>query len=60
MSDNFVTLNSKLLYITLSNHSDLENQLQRLYIEVNGIIHDFMPDIDEKMPPLEDMTDDEL
>ena len=59
MYDNFATVNSQLLHITLSNHWDLENQLWRLYIEVNGIIHDFMPDIDD-MPPLEDIPDDEL
>ena len=60
MYDNFTTVNSQLLHITISNHSDLENQLWRLYIEVNGIIHTFMPaDIDD-MPPLEDITDDEI
>ena len=59
MYDNFATVNSQLLHITISNLWDLENQLWRLYIEVNGIIHDFMPDI-EDMPPLEDITDDEL
>ena len=59
MYDNFATVNSQLHHITLSNHLDLENQLWRLYIEVNGIIHDFMPDISD-MPPLEDITDDEL
>ena len=58
MYDNFATVNSQLLHITISNLWDLENQLWRLYIEVNGIIHDFMPDI-EDMPPLEDITDDE-
>ena len=60
MYDNFATVNSQLLHITISNHSDLENQLWRLYIEVNGVIHDFMPhDIDD-MPPFEDITDDEI
>ena len=59
MYDNFTTFNSQLLHITISNLWDLENQLLRLYIEVNGIIHDFMPDI-EDMPPLEDITNDEL
>ena len=39
MYDDFATVNSQLLHVTLSNHSDLENQLWRLYIEVNGIIH---------------------
>ena len=57
MYDNFATVNSQLLHITISNLWDLENQLWRLYIEVNGIIHDFMPDI-EDMPPLEDITND--
>ena len=59
MYDNFTTVNSQLLHITISNLWDLENQLWRLYIEVNGIIHDFMPDI-EDMPPLEDIPADEL
>ena len=59
MYDNFATVNSQLLHITLSNHLDLENQLWRLYIKVNGIIHDFMPDISD-VPSLEDINDDEL
>ena len=58
MYDNLVTVNTQLLHITILNLWDLENQLWRLYIEVNGIIHDFMPDI-EDMPELEDITDDE-
>ena len=57
MYDNFATVNSQLLHITISNLLDLENQLWRLYIEVNGVIHDFMPDI-EDMPPLEDIPGD--
>ena len=59
MYHNFATINSQLLHITLSNHLDLENQLWRLYIEVNGIIHDFMLDISD-IPPFKDITDDEL
>ena len=39
MYDNFATVNTQLLHVTVTNHSDLENQLWRLYIEVNGIIH---------------------
>ena len=59
MYDNFATVNTQLLHVTISNHSDLENQLWRLYIEVNGVIHDFMPgDIDD-IPPLEDITNNE-
>ena len=60
MYDNFATVNSQLFHITISNHSDLENQLWRLYIEVNGIIHAFMPDDIDNMPPLEDITDNEI
>ena len=59
MYDNFATVNTQLLHITILNLWDLENQLWRLYIEVNGIMHDFMPDIDD-MPPLEDIPTDEL
>ena len=58
MYDNFATVNIQLLHITITNHSDLENQLWRLYIEVNGIIHEFMPDISD-MPELEDITNNE-
>ena len=59
MYDNFATVNSQLLHITNSNLWDLENQLWRLYIEVNGVIHDFMPNI-EDMPPLEDIPAEDL
>ena len=58
MYDNFATVNTQLLHIMVTNHSDLENQLWWLYIEVNGIIHEFMPDISD-MPELEDITDNE-
>ena len=58
MYDNFATVNTRLLHITITNHSDLENQLWRLYIEVNGIICKFMPDISD-MPELEDIMDDD-
>ena len=60
MYNNFATINSQLLHITIANHSDLENQLWRLYIDINGVIHDFMPDDIDDMPPLEDITDDEI
>ena len=58
MYNNFATTNTQLLHITITNLWDLEDQLWQLYIEVNRIIHQFMPDI-EGMPPLEDITDDE-
>ena len=58
MYNNFTTVNTQLLHVAISNHSDLENQLLRLYIEVNRVIHDFMPEDIDFMPPLEDITDD--
>ena len=57
MYDNYATINSQLLHVTISNLPDLENQLWRLYIEVNGVIHNFMPEDIDFMPPLEDITD---
>ena len=59
MYDNYATVNSQLLHVTISNLLDLENQLWRLYIEVNGVIHDFMPNL-EDMPPLEDIPAEDL
>ena len=55
MYDNFATVNTQLLHIMITNYLDLENQLWKLYIKVNWIIHDFMPDISD-MPELEDIT----
>ena len=40
--DNYV-VNSLLLHVTISNLWDIENQLYRQWIEVNGIICNFMP-----------------
>ena len=59
MYDNYATVNSQLLHVTISNLLDLETQLWRLYVEVNGVIHAFMPEDIDFMPPLEDITDDE-
>ena len=42
MYDNYATVNSQLLHITISNLWDLEDQLFHLWIEVNGVIHDFI------------------
>ena len=50
MYDNYATVNSQLLHITISNLWDLEMQLWRLWIEVNGVIHDFIPQL-EDIPP---------
>ena len=57
--DNFATVNTQVLQMTISNLPDLEDQLFCLYIEVNGINHNFMPDDFDDMPLLEDITDDE-
>ena len=46
MYDNYATTNSQLLHITISNLWDLENQLWRLWIEVNGILHNFIPPLE--------------
>ena len=56
--DNFAMVNTPVLQTTISNLSDLENQLFHLYIEINGIIHNFMLHISD-MPELEDITDEE-
>ena len=40
--DNY-TINSLLLHVTILNLWDIEDQLYRLWIEVNGVIHDYMP-----------------
>ena len=60
MYDNFTTTNTQLLHINVTNLWDLEDQLWRLYVEVNDIIHQFMPDDIDDMPSLEDIIDIEL
>ena len=47
MYDNYATVNSQLLQVTISNLWALENQLWRLWIEVNGVIHDFFPHLED-------------
>ena len=59
MYDNYVTVKFQLLHVTILNLWDLEDQLWRLYIEVNGVIHDFIPHL-EDIPPLEDIPDEKL
>ena len=59
MYNYFAAVNTQLLHFTITNLWDLEDQLWRLYVEVNGIIHPFMPDDVDDMPPLEDITDKE-
>ena len=47
MYDNYATTNLQLLHVTISNLWDLETQLWRLWIEVNGVIHDFIPPLED-------------
>ena len=56
--DNFVTVNSQMLQVTVLNLPNLETQLFQLYIEVTTILHDLMPKEDDEMPPLKDITDE--
>ena len=42
MHNNYV-INSLLLHVTISNLWDIEDQLYRLWVEVNGVLHDFNP-----------------
>ena len=57
--DNFATVNLQILQVTVSNLPNLETQLFQLYVEVTAILHNFMPEEDDEMPPLEDITDDD-
>ena len=50
MYNNYATVNSQLLHVTISNLWDLETQLWRLWIEANGVIHNFIPQL-EDIPP---------
>ena len=46
MYDNYATTNSQLLHLTISNLWYLETQLWRLWIEINGVLHDFIPPLE--------------
>ena len=43
--DNYATTNSQKLHVTISNLWDIEDQLFRLWVEVNRVIHDFVPQL---------------
>ena len=51
--------NTLLLQVTVSNLLNLENQLFQLYTQIHGVVHDFIPEEDDEMPPLEDIMDDD-
>ena len=58
--NNFATVNTQMLQVTISNMPNLETQLFQLYVEVMAILHDLMPEEDDEMPPLEGLMVDEL
>ena len=51
--DNFATINTQMLQVTISNTPNLETQLFQLYVEVTAILHDLMPEEDDEIPLLE-------
>ena len=55
--DNYATINTQMLQVTVSNLPNLETQLYMLYIEITAILHDLMPEEDDEMPLLEDCLD---
>ena len=57
--DNFADVHTQLLHVTVSNLPNLETQLFQLYVEVTGILHEFMPTDLDDMLSLEDFTDEE-
>ena len=56
--DNFATVNTQMLQVTISNMPNLKTQLFQLYVEVTAILHDLMLEEDDEMPPLEGLTDE--
>ena len=59
LHDNFATINSQVVQVTVSNLPNLKMQLFQLYVEITGAMHAFMPEEDDEMPPLEDITNNE-
>ena len=55
--DNYATVNTQMLQVTISNLPNLETQLFMLYVEITAILHDLMPEEDDEMPPLENYSD---
>ena len=56
--DNFATINTQMLQVTISNLPNLETQLFMLYTEITAILHDLMPEEDDEMLQLENHSDD--
>ena len=57
--ENFADGNTQLLCITILNLPNLETQLFQLYVEVTGVLHEFVPTDLDNMPSLEDITNEE-
>ena len=55
--DNYATVNTQMLQVTLSNLPNLETELFMLYVEITAILHDLMPEEDDEMPLLENYSD---
>ena len=55
--DNYATVNTQMLQVTISNLPNLETQLFMLYVEITAILHDLMPEEDDEMPSLENYSD---
>ena len=56
--DNFATMNTQMLQVTILNLPNLETQLFQLYVEVTAILHDLMLEEDDFMPLLEALSDE--
>ena len=56
--DNFATVNTQMLQVTISNLPNIKTQLFQLYVEVTAILHDLMSEEEDEMPPLENLSDE--
>ena len=48
--NNFATVNTQMLQVTILNLPNIKTQLFQLYVEVTAILHDLMPEEDDEMP----------
>ena len=55
--NNFATVNTQMLQVTISNLPNLKTQLFMLYVEITAILHDLMLEEDDEMPLLENYSD---
>ena len=60
LCNNFVTVNTQMLQVTISNLPNIETQFFQLYVEVTAILHDLMPEEDDEMPLLENLMEEAL